>query len=362
MKTQIVIIGGGLSGLYAAYLLEQAGVNDYVILEARDRLGGRVHSNQGYDLGATWIWPELNPALMRVIETLHLPFFEQHESGEVVIEKSQHTPPIRMPRSFFSSLSIRLQDGMASLIQALKTQIPSDKILTDQHVVELNNDNKYLIQVIARNHSGVVTEHQTQYVLLAMPPRLAAQQLQFSPALPSNLMMQWTNTATWMAPHAKYVAVYPEAFWKQQGLSGQASSSVGPMGEVHDASMLDGHAALFGFIRIPYSVRQQLTEQELMAHCRAQLVRLFGSLAASPIFEAIKDWAADSFTTTESDWKNPATSHGFAPINIPKDSHWQDQLIGIGSEWSQEFSGYLAGCVDAATVGVEHVVKVMKQN
>jgi monoamine oxidase len=246
---------------------------------------------------------------------------------------------------------------MESLIQALIKQIPANKIITDQHVVELSNDEQHLVHLTAHNQSGAVTRYQSRYVLLAMPPRLAAQQLEFSPALPTNLMTQWTNTATWMAPHAKYVAVYPEAFWKLQGLSGQASSHVGPMGEVHDASMLEGHAALFGFIGIPYSVRQQLTEQELMTHCRAQLVRLFGILAAAPLFEAIKDWSADSFTATETDWKNPATSHGYAPTNIPQDSHWQDQLIGIGSEWSQEFSGYLAGCIDAATVGVKQIVK-----
>ena len=33
----IAIIGGGLSGLYAAFLLEQRGI-DYILLEARDRL------------------------------------------------------------------------------------------------------------------------------------------------------------------------------------------------------------------------------------------------------------------------------------------------------------------------------------
>ena len=37
----IAILGGGLSGLYAAFLLEQRGI-DYILLEARDRLGGRI--------------------------------------------------------------------------------------------------------------------------------------------------------------------------------------------------------------------------------------------------------------------------------------------------------------------------------
>lgn len=32
---RIAIIGGGLSGLYAASLLEQRGIEDYVLFEAR---------------------------------------------------------------------------------------------------------------------------------------------------------------------------------------------------------------------------------------------------------------------------------------------------------------------------------------
>jgi len=35
-KASVAIIGGGLSGLYTAFLLEQKGV-DYVLLEARAR-------------------------------------------------------------------------------------------------------------------------------------------------------------------------------------------------------------------------------------------------------------------------------------------------------------------------------------
>lgn len=65
LKTSILIIGGGLSGLYAAYLLEQAGFKDYLLLEAKDHLGGRVYSKEQIDLGATWIWPDLNPELMK---------------------------------------------------------------------------------------------------------------------------------------------------------------------------------------------------------------------------------------------------------------------------------------------------------
>src|SRR5450432_4692025 len=39
--TQVVIIGGGITGLAAAWELQQRGI-DYTLLEASDRLGGKI--------------------------------------------------------------------------------------------------------------------------------------------------------------------------------------------------------------------------------------------------------------------------------------------------------------------------------
>lgn len=43
-EARIVIVGGGLSGLYAAFLLERQGIENYVLLEARPAFGGRILS------------------------------------------------------------------------------------------------------------------------------------------------------------------------------------------------------------------------------------------------------------------------------------------------------------------------------
>ena len=56
---KVIIIGAGASGLAAAYKLEEEGI-DYQILEASDRIGGRLKKNEGFadfpiDLGAEWI-------------------------------------------------------------------------------------------------------------------------------------------------------------------------------------------------------------------------------------------------------------------------------------------------------------------
>ena len=40
MKTKVLIIGAGLTGLSAAYHLEQAGFYDYLLLEAATTPGG----------------------------------------------------------------------------------------------------------------------------------------------------------------------------------------------------------------------------------------------------------------------------------------------------------------------------------
>ena len=85
----IAIIGGGLSGLYAAFLLEQRGVKDYVLLEARETVGGRIESApvstpetlarppggldiDRFDTGPTWYWPALQPKLDQLIRSLGL--------------------------------------------------------------------------------------------------------------------------------------------------------------------------------------------------------------------------------------------------------------------------------------------------
>lgn len=41
VDTEVIILGGGISGLYLAYLLEKAG-RDYILLEGSERLGGRM--------------------------------------------------------------------------------------------------------------------------------------------------------------------------------------------------------------------------------------------------------------------------------------------------------------------------------
>ncbi len=54
MQQKIVVIGAGLSGLYSAFLLQGLGY-DVVIVEARDRVGGRTFTDNNVDLGGQWV-------------------------------------------------------------------------------------------------------------------------------------------------------------------------------------------------------------------------------------------------------------------------------------------------------------------
>ena len=61
--TQVLILGGGVAGIIAARTLTAQGITDFLIVEARDELGGRLRSTtfgtpnreQTIELGANWI-------------------------------------------------------------------------------------------------------------------------------------------------------------------------------------------------------------------------------------------------------------------------------------------------------------------
>jgi monoamine oxidase len=185
-----------------------------------------------------------------------------------------------------------------------------------------------------------------KHAVLAAPPRLLAGTVHFTPALDAATAERWRQTATWMAPHAKFFALYDHPFWREAGLSGAARSMVGPLVEIHDATSASGQAALFGFVGVPAPQRRQAGEQAVIAAATAQLARLFGAEAASPRATLFKDWAADPLTATEDD-----QSGGEHPYPDPRPwvgGDWQHRLVVAGSETSRTEPGYLAGAVEAA--------------
>lgn len=74
-----IVIGAGISGVTAARLLAEAGQN-VVVLEARDRIGGRMctdrESGFSVDLGASWVHGVENSRLAELVQALEIPTIE----------------------------------------------------------------------------------------------------------------------------------------------------------------------------------------------------------------------------------------------------------------------------------------------
>ena len=74
-KVKFLIVGAGLSGLTIANALLENGENDFIVLEARSRTGGRILTEEGIDLGATWFQKQ-HTYTSEILRKYDLDYFE----------------------------------------------------------------------------------------------------------------------------------------------------------------------------------------------------------------------------------------------------------------------------------------------
>lgn len=331
----VAIVGAGISGLAVARHLAAAD-RSVVILEASDRVGGRLHSVDGLDTGATWFWPN-EPRVKALIKCLGVPTHQQHLDGNAVYHDPSGAQELQgNPLDVTSS---RFSRGADSLARAVERSLPAATVRFDRVVHRVEDGGSRDALTVATGDSTL----QVRHVVLAIPPALAAELITFDPPLPDDLQRHAARTPVWMGSITKVVVRYADAFWRRRGLSGSAMSHVGPIRELHDMSGPDGEpAAIFGFAPPAATGAPTVTERQVID----QLVTIFGPEAQYPTDVIIRDWRHEPFTSPPAvERLNAYETYGHELFRRPAMAgrlHW------TSTETSSTHPGHIEGALEAA--------------
>ncbi|MFA7350558.1 MAG: FAD-dependent oxidoreductase [Methylotenera sp.] len=346
-----VIVGGGLCGLSLADSLHKAG-QSFALFEARERLGGRILSKpcavsgMMVDLGPTWFWPEAQPHMLALVKSMQLSYFPQHDTGAVLNLTDPNQAADKQSVGVHGGAH-RVANGMGAIVKALAQRLPEDSIHLGHELIAIEDKGNHV--ALQFRHHDIVFTVEAKNVVLAMPPRLLAEHVNFSPALDPALLLAMRNTHTWMADQAKAVMGYEKSFWRQDGNSGNAfvSHPQAVLSEVFDASDATAkHAALGGFSAMPVTLRESY-RQGMPMLLESQLAQLFGIAAQNGELH-YQDWAAETYTCATLD-KTPPNSPPIYGSRHLRDAHWNGKLLLGGAETATHAGGYLEGALESAS-------------
>jgi monoamine oxidase len=355
---EVIIIGAGLAGLYAAMQLTKRQI-PYVLLEANDHIGGRIQGYSAeqsqermYDLGPTWVFPH-QEKIQALVKDLGLELFSQYIEGDALFQRAGATSPERFTGAGAMDL-FRIKHGTYALIGALVSQSEEKNIRLNHPVKALTRQGETWQLDVNANKESVLFS--CNNLVLAIPPRMAATHLTCRQWASPSLINAFQTCQTWMSAQAKCVISYAHPFWRERELSGQTFSQVGPMVEMHDASVEEnGSYALFGFIGWPYEQRKQHSLETLKQRCIEQLIWLYGDAASQYTDCIVKDWATESWVASPADVNEPSQHPNFR-LSLYKQELEALNLHLVGSEFAQTDPGYLEGAIDAVDRSIENLL------
>jgi len=355
LESEILIIGGGLTGLMLGYLLTQQN-RSFRIVEARDRIGGRIYTKYQDDnpiapleMGATWLGRK-HIHLRDLLQKLDLGIFEQILGERAVYEPISTSPPQLVILPPNNDPSFRIIGGTSTLINGLAKHIDKANLHLGTVVKAIAKSGK-VFSIIADNQV-----FKAKIVVSTLPPFLLTQTIDIQPSLPAEVVKISQHTHTWMGESIKIGLTYAEPFWHAKNTSGTIFSSVGPIPEMYDHSNYENsHYGLKGFLNGAYF---SVTREERLALSLKQLSKYFGDKANNYLSYEEVVWAKEPFTYTA--YPHHVLPHQNNGNPIYRKPYMDGQFYIAGSETAQHHPGYMDGAIQSAQWVGSEIQKVRK--
>jgi monoamine oxidase len=359
MMTDIIIIGGGLSGLTAAYLLKKQGLN-VLVLEAANQLGGRIkttitETGAALEMGATWVFNDYY--LKTLLRELGIGIYEQFNQGYGLYETSLNSELKRFPANEMTGGQSyhKIAGGSYQIIAVLTKKIGKENIYTNA-IVEKIEDNKTFLRVKTSDESI----YEAKNIIITIPPRLLEASITFLPKLSQTASQIRRNTHTWMGDSVKFSIEYKTPFWRNNNLAGLAVSNFGLVREVQDhVNALKTAYGLVGFL--------DLTEEQInwpmekrKEYVIKDLIRIFGKDAKDAINYEDYIWNLNPFIALNQNSNQdlyPHQNNGKEGLIVPQ---MTNKLFFAGAETSSYAPGRMEGAIESAIRASNHIDSVLK--
>ncbi|TIS56304.1 MAG: flavin monoamine oxidase family protein [Mesorhizobium sp.] len=416
-RTDVVIVGAGFTGLSAAHEFNKGGV-DFVLLEARDRVGGRVEAarnglGERIDSGGQFLCEDM-PELMALVKARGKTLVETHVEGDFVTQPRMSKKEAE--RTYLASMAIRdrmnaiapddpdiagltvaawldrqndpgeAKAAFRSMIEGLWCQameklplwhlIDNDRRITNE-VAELQYFVRETMHSLAddlardlgdrlRLNAPVSTMEwgpgRVRLILAAGSIQVRAALVAVPPMMASKLEFVPSLPAAleralgvWQSGAViKMLVRYPAAFWRAKGLSGMLMWRDPPALFACDVSRDDGHAALVVFVGGPLALRWRELGD---AALRAEV--------AARLEEALGTEAAGFTDLSYRDWTGDRWSGGgYSDLIVDATATNAEQTILAGappvyfasSELSPSFPGYVEGAIIAGRIAARKII------
>ncbi len=445
MDADVIVVGAGLAGLTAARDVTAGGATA-IVLEARDRVGGRllnesIGDGQIVEVGGQWIGPgqERVAALARELGLETFPTWTEGENvievggelkryrgaipklgphvladiaqAQLKLERLARRVPVEAPwtapharrldsqtlwswmrRNVYTAGGRMLLELMVEAVWAAEPAdlsllhvlfyinsaggfdplvdteggaqqdrfVGGSQLLAVRLAERLGDEVVRLGEPVRRiEHSaeGVTVRadegaYTARRAIVAIPPTLAGR-IAYDPPLPGR-----RDQLTQRMPQGtviKTMAVYDRPFWREDGLSGGATSDVGPAKVVFDNSPPTGSpGVLLGFLEGERARRLgALPADRRRREVVEGLARVFGPRAARPERFIERSWADEEWTRGCYGCYFPPggwTSYGEALRAPIGPLHW------AGAETGTRWSGYMDGAVQSGERAAREVL------